>query len=220
MRKLAVAVAIAMIWLMVPLANADSILVDPAYWTGTRYGDNPSQVIGNGVWNDPGGFSISWVITQNPDMTYHYSYTFNAPVGAVSHWIMEVSSNFTEENIWNIVGTIDGGLDTYGISQGNPGIPGNIFGIKWGSDQSISFDSDRAPMWGDFYAKDGMAGGQGQNYAYNTGFGTDPTSPTQSFDAWIPVPDTQTTTVPEPTTLALFGVGLAGLLGLRRKSNR
>ena len=58
-------------------------------------------------------------------------------------------------------------------------MPGPVHGIKFeaagGADlttATLSFDSDRVPVWGDFYAK----GGQGT--LWNTGFLTaDPTDP-------------------------------------------
>jgi hypothetical protein len=102
-----------------------------------------------------------------------------------------------------------------------------------GADQQtnvISFDIFRAPTWGDFYAKDGNAGG-GSNEAWNTGFlDADPTSPptnganfNSSGNAHILRPDTfSTQAVPEPSSMALLfsGVGVIGVFGARRLRGR
>ena len=82
-------------------------------------------------------------------------------------------------------------------------MPGEIKGIKFpgsGTQLVLSFYSDRAPMWGSFYAKDGTDGSN-DVYAYNSGFsgvGSD----------FIAVPDT-TTTVPVPGAVLLGMLGLA-----------
>jgi hypothetical protein len=67
-------------------------------------------------------------------------------------------------------------VNTYSINDGNsnPNMPAPIYGIKIGSSTTasttFSFDIFRAPTWGDFYAKDGNAGG-GTNSAWNSGLG-------------------------------------------------
>jgi hypothetical protein len=99
--------------------------------------------------------------------------------------------------------------------------PGDIFGIKWGTDNgpttlAITIITDRAPMWGDFYAKDGEYSGQKQ-YAYNSMFGSDTNAPIGNGNngGWVLVPDT--TVVPIPSAVWLLSSGLIGLVGLRRK---
>jgi hypothetical protein len=208
--------------LSISTAFAD-VLVGPADYTGSRSSNNNAQITSCCAWDLANGFQISWNITEpvNPGGLWHYSYSFTTAQGDVSHWIMEVSPSFTTANISNISGaSIDGGVvTTYGSHPSNPGIAGNIFGIKWnGNKGAVSFNSDRAPIRGDFYAKDGNAGGLGENYAYNTSFGTDPTAATTSFAGWIPTPDTTTTgQVPEPSSVVLLASTVLGVASLLRK---
>jgi len=85
-----------------------------------------------------------------------------------------------------------------------------------------SFYSWRAPTWGDFYAKDGEAGGLGLNAAWNAGYLLDDpvTAPANgSISDKILRPDTQTA-IPEPTTLGLLSIGLAGVVFRVRKRKK
>jgi len=110
-------------------------------------------------------------------------------------------------------GSTDAVLDTYGPGlQGNsdPGIPATIQGIKFDWCPAVPLTlftlvTDIAPTWGDFYAKDGNAGGQGTNTAWNAGFTNPLTDPTNApangtpYGYYILRPDTTTTsTVPYP----------------------
>lgn len=175
-----------------------------------------SGVIGAGNWDT--GVTLGWSVADVGDY-YFYSYTFQAPTPGLSHFILQTSGNFEENNILVISNNVEKyDLGSFSSAEGasNPGMPGEgMYGIKF---EGISGDSpwtftllsDRAPMDGDFYAKGGSeVGGNNWGYAYNSGFGA-------LNGANILVPDTVTQRVPEAGALLLFGSGLIGLVGYRR----
>lgn len=187
---------------------------------------------------------LTWSVTDSDSLhagLWVYSYVFDVTRKGISHVITEVSENFTAENI-KAGTTANGQLDTYNNGdpgKSNPGIPGDLFGIKWDTSSaspllySWVIVSDREPMWGDFYSKDGKTGGN-DVYAFNTGFGNEASAligdgnafEVTSGRAWALVPDTDGggggggggNVVPEPGTFILLGAGLLGfgLYGRRK----
>lgn len=167
-----------------------------------------------------GNADLAWSITESGNI-WTYDYRWYTESKALSHIIFAVSETFTQSNI--LPGTTGGwGLGLFG-NQGNsnPGIPGSIYGIKFGgndTDEYFRIVTDRAPMWSDFYAKDGKDGGEWV-YAYNASFGSGPLAYSAGSNpyGYVPVPDTIASSVPEPGTLALFGLGVTTLLFTRKK---
>jgi len=189
------------------------------------------------------GSTLEWNITDKGDY-YTYSYKFTVPILTdvksgdmtkdLSHIIFEVSDNFTEDNYLKSSVSDYEEIGYFSPSNGNPQMPGEIkLGIKFDvSDTSVSmsdttksysvtFDSDRIPTWGDFYAKDGS-----ENIfpmptilsvdvapklfvtAWNSGFGSE-----YCFEgAKIVVPDTlPKVPVPGAVLLGMLGMGMAGI---------
>ena len=179
-----------------------------------------------------GGVRVSWTITQNGSI-WHYEYAFSKSDGTpltkdTSHFIIELSENIQAGDLYNFTGDIDGTPEfgTFEPGNENPGFPvgESIFGVKinMGGDQLVvGFDCTRSPMWGDFYAKDGVSHGL-WNFAYNTDLGVAVANPNDYLGIPLDgegnmlykvlVPDT----IPEPTTLAMFGLGCLALLRKRR----
>ena len=156
----------------------------------------------------------------------------------------------TTPSAGNYTGTgvtvINGEVGLAGSQDGNPGMPDvddgdnstkaakdDIWGVRFTrpdnlnvTTTTVTFTTPQVPIWGDFYAKDGGGNGSGAVYAYNIGFGTEPTEATTDFTNWIPRPDGQETgedaqgstpgEAPEAGALAIWSLlGLCGLAWVR-----
>jgi hypothetical protein len=174
-------------------------------------------------WDDDGATLFYSVQKSNAD--WKYSYSWRGLDKDLSHIIFQVSDTFTADNI--LEGTTGGyELSEFGDTQGNsnPGIPDALYGIKFdmstdATDALVTIVSNRAPMWGSFYAKSGNSGGSSV-YAYNSNFGGTSVAPISgTADGLVLVPDTRTT-IPLPATMILLLVGLAGILGSNRVLTR
>ncbi len=181
----------------------------------------PTGVEATGAWEL--GFRIDWHV-EFVDTAWCYMYSLtdldgNAlDPGAVSHLTVEVSPDVDRSDFWGVNGS-PWELGTWGESS----FMANSLKLDYGADGQTewSFYTKRMPVWGDFFAKDGQAGGLGWNTARNAGWDlADPVAPAADgiIDYKILRPDTETQVIPEPGTLGLLGAGLFGLAWrLRRK---
>jgi len=191
--------------------------------------------------------SLSWKVdnTSTPGM-WHYEYTLNVPnkgglAADIQRVIIETSDGsrgpaFTAENLHaatsspaNWIQNVDVGLHR---PSDNPNLPRNLYGIQLTTVNidpkllTVSFDTDRAPVWGDFYARSYVVNGD-FCALYNWGLLKTPESdPTDapcngSILDHILVPDSQSvvTTVPAPAALALAAMGVS-LTGWLRRNRR
>lgn len=187
-------------------------LVPTSYWEdGSLTNDAGGGLYTQDGWTSSYGLAkIEWDI-YNRGAHIEYNYTFAVPEDPgkeISHFIIEVSENFTLEVDYLSGPTPD--LGSYEEGSDNPDMPAGFWGIKFDfSDnntvETISFNTTRLPMWGNFYSKDGYyQPDEAWAVAYNTGL-ADPDN-----GAFIPVPDT-VVPVPGAVLLGILGLGVAGI---------
>ncbi len=169
-------------------------------------------------WDNDGTW-LSWDIAQNPDSSWTYAYTWKTVGRDLSHLIFEVTegAELSEFTDWWFSAELETGSPELGWvippHPGNPGLPGPIYGIKMDLDEdtpifSFSFSTMRAPVWGNFYAKDGRIPGGDDVFAYNAGF-LNPVK--DGSGGHIAVPNGPS---PGPPVLISDGGLTLGLLGL------
>lgn len=168
-----------------------------------------------------GGTTFAWEVTDNLDGTYGYTYRVTVPEGSgqISRMITEVCPTITPGNILSVPkGTLDENQPDNYPKSADDGMPGTMRGIQFvdgwgdnGNDWIVSFTSDRAPMWGDFFAQSDTS----DNLAiWNAGFTA---SDVDTATNHILVPDFQSTAVPAPGTILLAGIGASVVSWLRRR---
>lgn len=110
-------------------------------------------------------------------------------------------------------------LSLTGVRWATPTAPTYVVKDKASNMFVLTFLSDRAPMWGDFLITSGASAGAGTPTVINSKFGLDTAAAVGNGNngGWALVPGDKAAPVPVPAAFYMFGSGLIGLLGARRK---
>jgi hypothetical protein len=202
--------------------------------TAPAYGPSPSP----NLW-DSKSTVFSWDVTfDDVKDLWFYQYDLVVPEKGISHVIIEVSDQFTDDDIIDSDPSDLDDVDWYSATSdggSNPYLPSLFHGLKVeGAGDELhwqwSFYSAKDPVWGDFYAKDGVNNKPGEKteiVMWNTGFGNPDSDPTDapsdgSVGYHILRPDSNENRPPTPelsTWLLLSLSGLAGVFVTRRRKS-
>ena len=114
--------------------------------TGNRVSTDTNQLITTGAFSASKGFQIAWHITEaSAGAAFHYEYTISGVDGGalgktLSQWTLEVSNPSSRSDFSNFSGIqepYDGQYvpATWQPKQGGPGQPGDLYGIRFNSDE-------------------------------------------------------------------------------------
>ncbi|MEF8792815.1 PEP-CTERM sorting domain-containing protein [Thiohalorhabdus sp.] len=222
--------AIALGLAFAPAVEAVPFYGEHADYEGTRSTDSNGLEFIEGDRNNPQlpnwDLILEWSITDNNDGTLDYEYTFSPDSGqtdsishdSISHLTLDLSDNCVDSDGLSDPGCVtnaqlDGdSLSSDALEFGD--IDGISSAVKFdaGDDLAVtySFTSNRAPVWGDTFIKEGTWDAQ------NVGFGD---TNLESETAYVARPN-GTAQVPAPGTLALMAFGLLGLSWFSRRTRK
>lgn len=172
----------------------------PVYGTAAPLSGS-TDLLGFGNW--AGNANLSWTILPVAG-GYNYMYTFTHLGSDLSHLVLEFTAGCGADPacITDATSTPDGPRLYEAFAPPNFEMPAAIYGVKFnftgGSPNILSFVSNRAPVWGDVYLRDGS-----NAYAYNGGLTNHSSTSVLDF---VARPDGDA--IPEPTGWLLFGIGL------------
>ena len=167
----------------------------------------------NGVSTNLDSFYVGWNITPNMGLI-QYHYRFVVPEDAADDFFgvfIEVSDDFTLSDISNVqINGEEADEEDWKLNALDYGLHfANVTDGSYDHIIDIIFDSTRVPVYGDFTI-------DSNNYAYNTGIGTGPTSP---FIDWIATPNSEVI-IPEPMTMLLLGSSLGTIAGWKKRRKK
>ncbi|MGE5295458.1 MAG: hypothetical protein ACM3VT_11575 [Solirubrobacterales bacterium] len=220
-----------------------------AYNKAMTGADGTLFVTGAGDWRYGGIARLTWTVSQSASSgLWHYEYAITVPrasgyLSDVQVVIIEAADGspcgaFTMNNLFSPASSPSDWLATVKVGSFDQlsdsslkNLTKPVYGIEFAaanvdpSHLTISFDSDRSPVWGDFYARsyivDGSFNAMVNDDLRPAGVDTDPLDPAGdgSIDDHILVPGAcSPAPVPAPAAflLGVFGVSLVKPLRHRR----
>ena len=159
------------------------------------------------------------------EWTYIYSFTEGiTKIKNISHLILEVTQDglpFEFTTAWSPID--DPVYQDSTTSSGNPLMPNGIYGVKFDNwadaDDGFTLVTDRVPVYGNFYAKDGN---NPDVVAWNNALAISGFDSDNPLDFIVRPNGGQGTPppIPEPATMLLLGTGLICLGSKLRKMKK